>query len=49
MKVSGIIDIAAAIVTVALVTVIVSSKNTGSIIGAIGTTFASSIKAAQGR
>lgn len=49
MKAGSIIDIAAAIVTVALVTVIVTGKNTSAVIGAAGSAFANSIKAAQGR
>lgn len=49
MKANSIIDIAAAIVTIALVTVIVGSPNTSTIIGAIGNTFSGSIRAASGR
>lgn len=49
MKAGSVIDIAAAIVTVALVTVVVTSPRTASVIGAIGGAFSNSIKAAQGR
>lgn len=49
MKAGNVIDIAAAIVTVALVTTVVSSAHTSQIIGSIGTAFSSSMKAAMGR
>jgi len=49
MKASNVIDVAAAIVTVALVTVLVTHAQTAKIIGATGSAFAGSIRAAQGR
>jgi hypothetical protein len=49
MKAGSVIDIAAAIVTVALVTVIVTGKNTAPVISAIGSAFSGSLKAAMGR
>ncbi len=49
MKAGSVIDIAAAIVTVALVTVIVTGKNTASVISSVGNAFSGSIKAAMGR
>lgn len=49
MKAGTLIDVAAAIVTVALVTAIVSSGNTAPIVGAVGNAFSGSIKAALGR
>jgi uncharacterized membrane protein len=48
MQFGRIFDIAAAIVTVALVTVIVSSPNTSSVITAFGNSFSNSLKAAMG-
>lgn len=49
MKAGSIIDIAAAIVTVSLVTVIVSKPNSAKVISALGTAFTGAIKAASGR
>lgn len=49
MKAGTLIDVAAAIVTVAMVTAIVSSGNTAPIVGAVGNAFSGSIKAALGR
>lgn len=49
MRAGSLIDIAAAIVTVALVTVIVTGKNTSSVISTTGSAFANSLKAAMGR
>jgi|KBSMisStandDraft_5_1062788.scaffolds.fasta_scaffold484025_2 hypothetical protein len=49
MKAGSVIDVAAAIVTVALVTAIVSSGNTSNIISSVGNAFSGSIKAALGR
>lgn len=46
---SLIIDIFAALVTVAMATVIVSSPNTAKIIEAWGSAFSSSVRAASGR
>lgn len=49
MKAGSLIDVAAAITTVALVTAIVSSGNSAGIINAIGNAFSGSIKSALGR
>ena len=49
MKAGSIIDVAAAIVTVALVTAIVSSGNSANIITSVGNAFSGSIKSALGR
>lgn len=49
MKAGSVIDVAAAIVTVALVTAIVSSGNSAGIISSVGNAFSGSIKAALGR
>ncbi len=49
MKAGSIIDIFAAIVTVALVTTIVSSPNSASILSSLGTAFSGSLKAAMGK
>jgi len=49
VKAGSVIDIFAAVVTVALVTAIVSSGNTAPIVGAVGNAFSGSIKAALGR
>lgn len=49
MKAGSVIDVAAAIVTVALVTALVTSGNTANIISSIGTAFSGSIKAALGK
>lgn len=48
MKASSLVDIAAAIVMVALVSVVVTSPNTSQVISAMGNTFAGAIKAAKG-
>lgn len=48
MQIGRIFDIAAAIVTVALTTVLVTGKNTASVITAFGNAFASSLRAAMG-
>lgn len=42
-------NVLGSIVTVALVTAIVSSKNTAGIVSAFGNAFAGSLKAAEGR
>lgn len=47
--VNQIFDVAGAIVTVALVFVVVSNGNSAAVINAIGNSFAHSIAAAQGR
>lgn len=49
MQIGKIFDIAALIVAVAGVTVAVSSTQTANIIGAIGTSFSNSLKAAMGQ
>ena len=49
MKADSLIDVAAAIVTVAMVTAIVSSGNSANIISSVGNAFSGSIKAALGR
>jgi hypothetical protein len=49
MALGRIIDIFAAIVSVALVTVIVTSPNTSAIIDAWGKSFSSSLSAAMGK
>lgn len=49
MTVDRIANVAAAIVTVALVTTLVSSQNTAKIVQAVGSTFTSSIRAAMGK
>lgn len=49
MKAGSVIDIAAAIVTVALVTVIVTGKNTAPVIGSLGNAFSGALRAAMGR
>jgi hypothetical protein len=48
MEFGRIFDIASAIVTVALVTVLVTGKNTAAVIGAFGNAFAGSLRAAMG-
>jgi hypothetical protein len=48
MAFGRVFDIASAIVTVALVTVLVTGKNTASVILAFGNAFAGSLKAAMG-
>lgn len=42
-------DIAASIVVVALVTTLVSHKNTANVVNAFGSAFSNSLRAAQGR
>lgn len=49
MQLGRIFDIFAAIVAVAAAFVVVSSKNTASIITSWGTAFAGSLRAAEGR
>jgi len=49
MKAGNLVDVAAAIVTVALVTAIVSSGNSANIVSSVGNAFSGSIKAALGR
>lgn len=49
MKAGSIIDVAAAIVTVAMVTAIVSSGNSANIVSSVGNAFSGSIRAALGR
>lgn len=49
MKAGNFIDLLAAIVTVALVTTIVTNKNSAGIIAAIANGFSGSLKAAQGK
>ncbi len=49
MELGRIFDVAAALVGVAMAFVVVSSKNTASIIGAAGSAFSNSLKAATGR
>lgn len=49
MKAGSVIDVAAAIVTVAMVTAIVSSGNSANIISSVGNAFSGSIRAAMGR
>lgn len=49
MSLDKVFDIAAAIVSVALVFVIVSNKNSASVISAIGNAFSGSLRAAMGR
>lgn len=49
MNVNGIAGILGAIVTVALVTTIVSHKESAKVISAFGSAFAGSLRAAQGR
>lgn len=48
MNASRIFDIAAAIVTVAMVSVVLTSKNGPEFVKAVGSAFADSIKAAKG-
>lgn len=48
MPLGRVFDIAGAIVTVALVTVLVTKGNTANVITAFGSVFASSLKAAEG-
>ena len=48
MNLDGIFNIMGAIVTVALVSVIVTGKNTSSVISSFGKAFSSSISAAKG-
>lgn len=49
MQINRIFDIGAAIVGVALATVLVTNSNTASVISAFGNSFSGSIKAAMGR
>lgn len=49
MSANDIFDILSAIVTVAMVTVIVSSPQTSEVIRALGTAFAESVSAAMGQ
>jgi hypothetical protein len=49
MVLGKIVDIFGAIVTVALAFVLVSSKNTASIISSFGTAFSGSLKASMGK
>lgn len=49
MRVNDIWGLLGAFVTVALVTTLVSSPNTGPIFTAAGTTFTGALKAAQGK
>ncbi len=49
MNANNIFNVAGAIVTVALVTTLVSAPNTAAVIGALGTAFSSSLKAAMGQ
>lgn len=49
MNLDRLFNVAGAIVTVALVTTIVSSRNTSQIISSIGEAFSGSIRAAMGR
>ena len=49
MKAANVVDIAAAIVTVALVTTIVARPESARVITAIGNAFSGGIKAAMGR
>lgn len=48
MSANGIVNVASAIVTVALVTTIVRSPNTAAVVKAIGNAFSGSISAAMG-
>lgn len=49
MKAGSVIDVAAAIVTVAMVTAIVSSGNSANIVTSVGNAFSGSLRAALGR
>lgn len=49
MNLNGVFGVASAIVGVALVTTIVSHKESAKVVAAIGSAFSSSIRAAQGR
>ncbi len=49
MNLDGIFNIAGAIVTLAVVTVVVTSLNTSKVIRSVGRTFSDSIRAASGR
>lgn len=48
MNVASVVGVASAIVTVALVTTIVSHKESASVIKAVGDAFSGSLRAAQG-
>lgn len=49
MKAGTFVDVAAAIVTVALVTALVNGRNTASVISSVGEAFSGSIRASLGR
>lgn len=49
MNLDGLFNIAGAIVTLAIVTVIFTSKQTADVIDAVGDAFAGSLRAATGR
>ncbi len=49
MSMDGVLNVAGAIVTLAVVTMVVTGKNTSQVIRAIGDTFSDSIRAASGR
>lgn len=49
MTADKLLNVVGSIVTVALVTAVVSSKNTAGIVKAFGDAFAGSLKAAEGR
>ncbi len=49
MKAGTLVDVAAAIVTVALVTALVNGRNTSGVISSVGNAFSGSLKAALGQ
>ena len=49
MKAGTFVDVAAAIVTVALVTALVNGRNTASVISSVGEAFSGAIRASLGR
>lgn len=49
MNLNSIVSVLGAIVTVALVTTVVSHKESAQVVGAFGQAFAGSLRAAQGR
>lgn len=49
MKAGTLVDVAAAIVTVALVTALVNGRNTAGVISSVGEAFAGGIRASLGR
>lgn len=49
MNLDGVFSVASALVTVALVTTIVTHKESANIIKALGTAFTGSLRAAQGK